>query len=317
MAGSAIEAVNLGVATLTKELKCNPQALEAAYLSVITFSRHAQQVVPLTELALFQPPKLTVRPGTALGSGLCVLMDCMKREVVRTTATTKGDYRPLVFLLTDGQPTDEWEAAARGITNNRNLKIANIYAIGCGPDVDYSVLHKITDIVFKMPEMTPETFRKFFIWLSASVQSASIGINDAGTTSLPKGVLEIVKDAPSESHSLPRQVFLHAVCIRRRKPYLMRFGFESQMERYVAVAAHQLEDVQAGDESFLPPINSAMLLGCPPCPYCENTSAGVCGCGAIFCSPKSDLSPVICPKCNASLTKGAKEESFDIRRSEG
>src|ERR1044072_8042327 len=107
MAGPAIEAVVRGVETLVRELRSNPQAVETAHLSVITFSREARQDVPLTELMSFQPPKLRVRPGTALGSALWLLKERLEREVVKNTADIKGDYKPLVFLLTDGQPTDD------------------------------------------------------------------------------------------------------------------------------------------------------------------------------------------------------------------
>ena len=49
------------------------------------------QTVPLTELIQFQPPRLTVRTGTSLGAALRLLMDCLKRDIVKTTPTTKGD----------------------------------------------------------------------------------------------------------------------------------------------------------------------------------------------------------------------------------
>src|SRR5262249_18300040 len=115
MAGPAIEAVETGVQTLVSELRNNPLALETAYLSVITFARAARQVVPLTELTQFQPPKRAVRTGTSLGAALRLLLLCLKRDVVRTTPTTKGDYKPMVFLLTDGQPTDDYEEAAKAV----------------------------------------------------------------------------------------------------------------------------------------------------------------------------------------------------------
>src|SRR5208337_2466650 len=108
MAGPAIEAVQRGVQTLVGELRNNPLALETAYLSVITFARETKQVVPLTELIQFQPPRLSVRTGTSLGAALRLLLACLNKDVIKTTPTTKGDYKPLVFMLTDGQPTDDW-----------------------------------------------------------------------------------------------------------------------------------------------------------------------------------------------------------------
>lgn len=58
MMGEPITAVQNGVQTLVSALNGDPQALESAYLSVITFSNSAQQVVPLTELNQFVPPQL-------------------------------------------------------------------------------------------------------------------------------------------------------------------------------------------------------------------------------------------------------------------
>ena len=106
MSGEPIEAVKQGIKALLTELKGDPQALETACLSVITFNSTARQISPLTELMLFKEPELTAGGATALGGALHVLADCIRTEVRTSTATQKGDWKPLVFLLTDGAPTD-------------------------------------------------------------------------------------------------------------------------------------------------------------------------------------------------------------------
>jgi uncharacterized protein YegL len=322
MAGPAIEAVNKGVNLLVNELRGNPLALETAFLSVITFAKDAKQVVPLTELLQFQVPKLNVRTGSALGAALRLLLRCLQREIVKSTPTTKGDYKPLVFLLTDGQPTDDWEPAASAMRTANNPRIANIYAIGCGPDVDPDNLRQITDIVLMMNNLTPEAFRKFFVWLSASVQSASTRLQEGAQSgqqvsmpALPEGV-EVAPTEPGHHDPTPRQVFLHARCSRSKRPYLMRFARREYDNRYEAIAGHPLEVLEAGDGDLLPPINSSLLDGCPSCPYCENPVAGMCPCGTLFCTSPDHKGPVICPGCNAQLFSGGPG-NFDIKRSQG
>jgi uncharacterized protein YegL len=291
-----------------------------AYLSVITFARQAKQVVPLTELIQFQPPTLAVRTGTNLGAALKLLLECLRRDVVQTTPTTKGDYKPLVFLLTDGQPTDDYRPAAAAVRAANNPKIANIYAIGCGPDVDTDVLREVTDIVLQMPDMTPEAFKKFFVWLSASVQTASTRLGEGGDrpvemTPLPLD-LELAPDHSDFQGDAPRQVFLHARCQKTRRPYLMRFARRPYDGRYEAIAAHPLEAVEKGDGDLLPPINSALLDGCPACPYCGNAHGALCPCGALFCVSPHQRGPLTYPACNTQLTAGPGG-AFDIRSSEG
>jgi uncharacterized protein YegL len=325
MAGPAIEAVGQGVNTLVKELRTNPLALETAYLSVITFSREAQQIAPLTELMSFQIPPLRVRPGTALGAALRLLTTSIQRDVQKTTGTVKGDYKPLVFILTDGQPTDRWEAEADSIKQPGRSRMANIFAIGCGPDVDTEVLYRVTDTVLVMPNLTPEAIRKSFIWLSASVQTVSAKVEGTGAEAfnLPQPPLDALQGAPRTGprpDQSPRQVFLHALCAKNRKPYLMRFVRRAYEDQYDAVASHRLETLEEGDAESLPPISSSFLRGVPECAYCENPSAIVCpSCGIVFCCPREEKDETTCPnpKCHAELVRGEPGENIDIKPSHG
>src|SRR5437667_12247941 len=79
MTGEPIEACRQGVKALLADLRSDPQALETAYLSVITFHNTAQQVCPLTELTTFTEPTLAATGTTALGEALKLLDRCLDR----------------------------------------------------------------------------------------------------------------------------------------------------------------------------------------------------------------------------------------------
>jgi uncharacterized protein YegL len=322
MAGTAIEDMTRGVDAMVEYLRNDPQALETAWLSVLTFSRDARQIVPLTELLDFRLPRLSVRTGTALGAGLRLLMQCLQREVVRTTATVKGDYKPLVVLLTDGQPTDNWEPVADQIRAQRSPSVANIYAIGCGPDVDTDVLRHVTDIVLLMQDMSSPAWKKLFVWLSASVQSTSQAL-EAGREgqplnlpALPEDVLEVAPRSSLPRDPRPRQVFLHARCSRDGRPYLMRFARRPHGHTYVALCAHPLDALEEGPDT-LPPINTSLLEGCSACPYCENPVACLCECGTLNCFSGDPRAALVCPACKRTGSVAPSGGSFDVRRASG
>ena len=104
MMGEPIEAVKNGVQVLVSTLRQDPYALETAHVSVITFNSDAQQVVPLNELTSFQPPSITAQGQTCLGKALALVAKKIDEEVQKTSADAKGDWKPLVFLMTDGAP---------------------------------------------------------------------------------------------------------------------------------------------------------------------------------------------------------------------
>ena len=180
MSGGPIDEVNQGIQLLYNELLNDPQAIETVWISVITFSKEAEQIVPLTELTRFTPPQLVTSYGTFLGAALRLLRQAMDREIVPNRPGQKGDYKPLVFLMTDGHPVDEWQAEARALKDRTRHQLANIIALGCGPYVNQDVLKQITETVLLMHNVTAENMRAFFQWVSASVQVASVSAGGAG-----------------------------------------------------------------------------------------------------------------------------------------
>ncbi len=92
--GEPIEAVRQGIKALLSELRGDPQALETAYLSVITFASQVRQTTKLTELMLFKEPRLEAEGCTLMGGALKLLAECVRTEVRKNTETQKGDWRP-------------------------------------------------------------------------------------------------------------------------------------------------------------------------------------------------------------------------------
>jgi uncharacterized protein YegL len=170
MSGEPIEAVKNGLQVLVSTLRQDPYALETAYLSVLTFDSAAKQIVPLTELASFQMPSLTAGGTTALGDALALLGQRIDAEVEKTTAEKKGDWKPLVFLMTDGSPTDDWQ---RGLAGLRKAKTGMVVACAAGPSGDSTVLKQITEVVVQLDTADSATIKAFFKWVSASVSSGS------------------------------------------------------------------------------------------------------------------------------------------------
>ncbi len=176
MHGEAIEAVKNGVQILLSTLRQDPYALETAYLSIISFDTTAKQLVQLTELAAFQAPEINASGTTQLGDALSMLAEKIEQEVQKTTADTKGDWKPLIFIMTDGSPTDDWR---KGLDRLKQVKTGVIVACAAGNAADTSVLKQITEVVVELATTDSNSIKAFFKWVSASVSTGSQKV-DAG-----------------------------------------------------------------------------------------------------------------------------------------
>jgi uncharacterized protein YegL len=177
MSGEPIEAVKNGVQVMISTLRQNPQAIETAFLSVITFNSSAEQVIPLTDLASFQMVDIRASGTTSLGEALRLVAHKIDNEVTKTTPEKKGDWKPLVFIMTDGVPTDDWKS---GLNEFKTRKTAFTVACGAGNGADTAVLKQITDNVVSLDTADAQSIAKFFAWVTASIGVSSTKVEDSG-----------------------------------------------------------------------------------------------------------------------------------------
>jgi uncharacterized protein YegL len=177
MSGEPIEATKNGFDTLVATLRRDPQALETAFLSLLTFSTDAKQVLPLTELTAIQKPSLVANGTTSLGAGLSLLAKCIEQEVKKTTADRKGDWKPMVFIMSDGGPTDDWRT---GLAEFKKAKVGVVVACAVGQNADEAVLREITESVVRLENTDSAALSAFFKWVSASIAVSSKRIDTGG-----------------------------------------------------------------------------------------------------------------------------------------
>jgi len=174
MMGEPIEQVKNGVQVMVSSLRNNPQAIETAYLSIITFDSSARQLIPLTELANFQMKEIQASGTTSLGEALKIVSNAIDSEVTKTTPETKGDWKPLVFIMTDGLPTDDWKS---GLEEFKKRKTGVVVGCAAGNNADTNVLKHITENVVSI---SLDDITKFFQWVTASIGVSSTKVEDSG-----------------------------------------------------------------------------------------------------------------------------------------
>ena len=178
MYGEPIEAVKNGVQVWVSTLRQDPYALETAYLSIITFDSSAKQVTPLTELSAFQQPTIEANGCTALGEALSLLATKVDQEVTKTTPEQKGDWKPLVFIMTDGVPTDDIN---KGLAEFKKRKFGMVVACAAGQGADTNILKQITECVVQLDTADSATIKSFFKWVSASVSAGSMKVEETAS----------------------------------------------------------------------------------------------------------------------------------------
>lgn len=192
MSGEPIEAVRQGLKALLNDLCDDPVVADITYLSIITFDSSANQILPLTELELIVEPVLNAGGSTALDDAFRKLESAFNSELRKKgTDTQKADYKPLVFLMTDGAPNDDsWKPFAKRLKDSRAWY--DLIVCGAGPGVSDEFLHynrrELTESVVKLDTLQPDLLKKFFKLVSQSVKTGSKSIQQ----SPPNGQVSIL-----------------------------------------------------------------------------------------------------------------------------
>lgn len=333
MAGENLRQLQQGLERLVAGLRTDPHALETVCLSTIVFAGKARTLAPLTELFQFYPPRLPLGAGTSLGRGMMHLMDELDRTVRAGTPDRKGDWRPVVYLMTDGKPTDDvgpalarWRAhyAAR----------ATLVAIAIGKFAALDVLRRFTQTVLRLDARTDQDFKRFVDWVTMSVAAQSRSVADArpgvNLAKLDPTIMEKIGDIGNALTVDEDLVVLTGRCQANRLPYLMRyervdpgapmrdFRLEPALYRLAGVFALEQDYVDLSDErALVRTVHTDALVGAPGCPHCGNpVGFAMCSCGALMCI--KGAGPAVCPTCERTCHFGeGGDDGFDVARSRG
>ena len=169
MSGAAISELNAGLATFRDELAADSLAMQRVEVAIVTFGPTKVEL-PFTSAGVFYPPTLTAHGDTPMGAAINEALNLLRERKAEYRANGIAFYRPWVFLITDGAPTDAWQSAAAAVREGEVSKSFAFFAIG----VKGANIEILSQISVRSPLSLQELkFRELFSWLSNSLRSVS------------------------------------------------------------------------------------------------------------------------------------------------
>ena len=152
--------------------------------------REVKEIIPLTDLQSFQLPEITCPQSgpTNTGKGLELIFDKVTNEIRKGSPEQKGDWRPLLFVFTDGKPSDIQDYR-KMIPKIKQLNFGSIIGCAAGRLADDSILKELCDNVVHIETADSSTLKQFFKWVSDTIEQGnkSMGTTDQVNVPPPPG----------------------------------------------------------------------------------------------------------------------------------
>lgn len=184
MASEPIAQLNAGFRLFCDEIKQDPLAKKRTEVAVITFGGVARVEIPFTEGRDLEPRTFAANGGTPMGAALDLALDELMAQKDAYKKAGLEYYRPWLFVITDGAPTDGsvFDAAANRVRKAEDAKGVSVFAVGVGA-ADMTRLEALSSM--RKPLMLKGySFAEMFSWLSASMKvvsnSSQFGATDNG-----------------------------------------------------------------------------------------------------------------------------------------
>lgn len=169
MLGRPIAELNEGLRVFKDELMADSLSVKRVEVAVLGFGpiRIHSGFVTADQ---FVAPTLQANGDTPMGAAILQAIEMIRtrKEVYKTNGISY--YRPWIFMITDGGPTDSWQQAASAVRQGEQQKSFAFYTVG----VDGANFEILSQIATRQPLKLKELrFRDLFKWLSHSMASVS------------------------------------------------------------------------------------------------------------------------------------------------
>jgi uncharacterized protein YegL len=169
MSGAPIAELNDGLRTFATELASDGLAAKRVEVAVVSFGP-VEVVTDFVTADRFSPPALVAAGGTPLGEAISTGIDLVETRKSLYRQQGISYYRPWVFLITDGAPTDTWQHAAARVHAGEESKAFSFFAVG----VEGADMGVLAQVATRAPlRLRGLEFGSLFTWLSNSMSSVS------------------------------------------------------------------------------------------------------------------------------------------------
>jgi uncharacterized protein YegL len=173
MRGRPISELNEGIQAFKQQLMADTMAMQRVELAIITF-RPVRRLCEFQTADHFEPPTLALTGDTPMGGAILDGLKMIEERKANYQQAGIHYYRPWIFLITDGSPTDEWREAATRIHAGDNNERKSFSFFGVGVEgADMGTLAQICSSSRPPLKLTGLNFRELFVWLSSSLKGVS------------------------------------------------------------------------------------------------------------------------------------------------
>ena len=170
MAGAPIEELNHGLAAYFDELLADSVASKRVEVAVVSFGGTVEVLLDFALVSGVQQPTLEAEGITPMGEAIQTALSMLQDRKALYRANGISYYRPWVFLITDGGPTDEWQMAAELVQDGAKQNGFLFFSVGVA-GANFDVLKRISPT--QPLQLKGLRFRDLFQWLSASQKAVS------------------------------------------------------------------------------------------------------------------------------------------------
>ncbi len=184
MSGAPIESLNRAVNDFKEQTTLDELAKRRVDLAIIEFNDRARLVQDFMPISMMDRVELGTGGCTAMGAGIEMAIDKVRERNSFYAAMGTPCYKPWIFMITDGAPTDDIASARERIaleeSKGRSGKL-KFWAVGV-PGYDRETLTSLTKRCISLDQAD---FRGIFNWLSESMVTISVSRVDENTALAP------------------------------------------------------------------------------------------------------------------------------------